>query len=292
VEIRPVNENFVAVVGGVDLARPLDRRQIEEIEAAIAKYAVLVFRGQKLDNETQPAFARQFGQLEQSSQVYRKDRVHRIAQAEISDVSNLDADNRPRAKDDKRRLEAFSNRLWHSDASFRAVTGALSMLYAHAVPSSGGETEFADLRGAHDALAQATKDKIEGLYAVHDHSYSREKMGFSEASAEQRSALPPVRHPLVRTATRSGRKSLYLGSHASHIDGWPVPEGRILLTDLLEAATQREFVYRHHWMPGDLVIWDNHCTLHRGREFDETQARDLRRVTTRDQQPEALPQAG
>lgn len=291
-KVKPVSESFVADVSEVDLSKPLDQQQIKEIEGVIATYAVVIFRGQKLNNETQPAFARQFGQLEQSSQVYRKDRIYRIEQAEISDVSNLDADNKPRAKDDKRRLEAFSNRLWHSDASFRAVTGALSMLYAYAVPSSGGETEFADLRGAYDALPQATKDKIDGVYAVHDHAHSREKMGFSEASAEQRSALPPMKHPLVRTSTRSGRRSLYMGSHASHIDGWPVPEGRILLMDLLEAATHREFVYRHHWTPGDLVIWDNHCTLHRGREFDETKARDLRRVTTRDEQPDMLQQAG
>ncbi len=175
--------------------------------------------------------------------------------------------------------------IWHSDASFRPVVGALSMLYAHAVPPSGGETEFADLRSAYDALANAMKKQVAGLSAEHVYGHSRTQLGFPSYSEEERKALPPVQHPLVRRHVGSGRDSLYLGSHASHVVGWPVPEGRLLLLDLLEHATQRQFVYSHQWRVGDLVIWDSRCTLHRGRRYDVSFPRDLRRVTTRDAAP-------
>lgn len=288
-DIRPHRPEFAAEISGVDLSQPLSAVDIEAIRDAIGRYAVVFFRDQTLTNESQADFARHFGELEQSSQIYRKDRIARIQAAEISDVSNLDHENKPRARDDKRRLEAFSNRLWHSDASFRAVPGALSMLYAHTVPTVGGDTEFADLRAAWDALPDDIKAEIDGLQAEHNHSYSRSQLGFPEP-ADEKAALPPVHQPLVRTLP-SGRRSLYMGSHASHIVGWPVPEGRMLLRDLLEHATEPRFVYVHHWTARDFVIWDNRCTLHRGRRFDESQPRDLRRVTTRDAAP-ALERAG
>lgn len=289
-DVRPHRPEFAAEISGVDLSQPLGDAEIGAIRDAIGRYAVVFFRDQTLTNESQAAFARHFGELEQSSQIYRRDRIARIEQAEISDVSNLDHENKIRGREDSRRLEAFSNRLWHSDASFRQVPGALSMLYAHVVPTVGGDTEFADLRAAWDALSDDLKAEIEGLEAEHNHSCSRAQLGFPEPT-DEKAALPPVHQPLVRTLP-SGRRSLYMGSHASHIAGWPVPEGRMLLRDLLEHATQAAFVYRHQWTAGDFVIWDNRCTLHRGRRFDESQPRDLRRVTTRDAAATPMERAG
>ena len=156
------------------------------------------------------------------------------------------------------------------------------MLYAHRVPASGGETEFADLRAAWDALPDKTKAQIDGLVALHDIAYSRAQIGFTDLLFGEREVLPAVPQRVVRVHPGSKRKTLYLAAHASHIVGMPVPEGRLLLHDLIEFATERRFVYRHAWRPGDLVIWDNRCTMHRGRPFDESETRDLRRATTRD----------
>ncbi len=215
-------------------------------------------------------------------------RNHRVQQrlkhAEIADISNLTAQNQLRARDDHRRLDALANQLWHSDASFRAVPGALSMLFAHIVPPAGGETEFADLRAAYDALPASMKARIEDLVVEHSIFHSRGQLGHTDYTDAERAALPSVRHRLVRVHPGSKRKTLYMGSHASHVVGWPMPEGRLLLRDLMEHATQREFVHRHSWRVGDLVVWDNRCTLHRGRPYDDaTYARDLRRVTTKDE---------
>jgi alpha-ketoglutarate-dependent 2,4-dichlorophenoxyacetate dioxygenase len=156
------------------------------------------------------------------------------------------------------------------------------MLYAHKVPSRGGETEFADLRAAWDALPEKTKAEVEDLVALHDIAYSRSQIGFTELLFGEREVLPPVPQRLVRVHPGSKRKTLYIAAHASHIVGRPVPEGRLLLRDLIEFATQRRFVHSHVWRKGDLVIWDNRCTMHRGRPFDESETRDLHRVTTRD----------
>lgn len=281
-DVRSIPMAFAAEAGGIDLGRTLDRPHVQAIDRAIADHGVVVFRGQQLNNDTQASFARNFGDLEESAKVYRADNRQRIASRAIIDVSNLDQDNRVWSRDSRRRLENLSNMVWHADASFRPVVGALSMLYAHAVPPIGGETEFSDMRGAYDALDEPMKAKLDGLMAEHLYGHSRAQLGFPSFSADERAALPPVQHPVVRLHEASGRKSLYIGSHATHIVDWPVPEGRLLLLELLEHATRPQFVYRHHWQVGDLVIWDNRCTLHRGRPFDESHARDLRRVTTRD----------
>jgi alpha-ketoglutarate-dependent 2,4-dichlorophenoxyacetate dioxygenase len=230
------------------------------------------------------AFARQFGELE-LPRSGRAD-VKRRLRAEIADISNLDAESRLRDRDDPRRFDQLGNRLWHTDGSFRRVPAVLSMLYAHRVPGpsplGNGETEFADMRAAYDALSQAMKEEIEDLVALHDIAWSRGQLGFNELLFGEKQVLPPVPQRLVRTHPGSGRKSLYVAAHASEVVGWPVPDGRLLLRELIEHATQREFVYRHDWREGDLVIWDNRCTMHRGRHFDESKIRDLRRATTRD----------
>jgi alpha-ketoglutarate-dependent 2,4-dichlorophenoxyacetate dioxygenase len=282
--VRPLHPLFVGEVGGVDIGRPLDTATVAALWQAIDRYAVLVFRGQMLDDERQMDFARQFGELE-LPRSGRAD-VKRRLRPEMSDISNLDEQGQLRHRDDARRFDQLGNRLWHTDGSFRRIPAALSMLYAHRVPRPGplgdGETEFADLRAAYDALPAGTKAEIADLVALHDIAWSRAQLGFTELLFGEKDVLPPVPQRLVRVHPGSKRKTLYLAAHASEIVGWPLPDGRLLLRDLIEHATRPEFVYRHAWREGDLVIWDNRCTMHRGRAFDEREVRDLRRVTTRD----------
>ena len=210
----------------------------------------------------------------------------RLKIPQIGDISNLDEDNRLRARDDRRRLDSLGNRLWHTDASYMPVPVVLGMLFAVAVPPASpfgaGETEFADMRAAYDALSDEQREVVDPLVAEHDVFWSRAQIGFTEFPPGEREKYPPSRQRLVRRHPGSGRKCLYLSAHASHIVGWPVPEGRLLLSDLNEHATQRQFVYSHRWRVGDLVIWDNRDTMHRGRPFDEAHPRDLRRATTLD----------
>jgi len=275
----PARPSFAATVTGVDLMA-LSPAETAALRDAINTHAVLILPDQHLDDDDLLALGRLFGDVEPP----RNHRVvQRLKHAELADISNLDANNQLRAPDDHRRLDSLRNRLWHSDASFREVPGALSMLFAHVVPPSGGETEFADLRAAHEALEPETKERIDALMCAHSIFHSRGQLGHTDYTDAERAALPSVTHPLVRLHRGSGRKTLYMGSHASHIVDWPLPDGRLLLRDLMEHATQREFVYRHAWQPHDLVIWDNRCTLHRGRAYDDAKyPRDLRRVTTKD----------
>ncbi|MFZ5778902.1 MAG: TauD/TfdA dioxygenase family protein [Pseudomonadota bacterium] len=283
ISVTAVRPDFVAELTGIDLAEPLAPADRDAIEAAINRYAVVVFRGQHLDDAQQIAFARHFGPIHFSAQRARHIGIkHRLASTEIADISNLDGDSKVLAPDSRRRLDWLANRLWHTDASFRAVPGALSLLYAHVVPDEGGDTEFADLRAAYDALPQKTKDEIEDLVAEHSIWHSRGQLSVTAYSDEERAALPPVPQRVVRRHPGSGRKTLYLASHASHIIGMPVADGRLLLMDLIEHATRPTFVHAHKWRQGDLVVWDNRCTMHRARPFDTARVRDLRRVTTRD----------
>lgn len=283
ITVTPVTPDFVAEIAGLDLAQPLQPADRDAIEAAIDRYAVVVFRGQTLTDDQQIAFSRHFGPIHSSAQRARHTSVkHRLASNEIADISNLDGDSNVLAPDSKRRLDWLANRLWHTDASFRAVPGALSLLYAHVVPAEGGETEFADMRAAYDALPQKTKELIEPMVAEHSIWHSRGQLAVTQYTAEERASLPPVPQRVVRRHPGSGRKTLYVASHASHVIGLPVADGRLLLMDLIEHATQRRFVQSHSWKQGDLVIWDNRRTMHRARPFDTTQVRDLRRVTTRD----------
>jgi alpha-ketoglutarate-dependent 2,4-dichlorophenoxyacetate dioxygenase len=283
ITVTPVTPDFVAEISGLDLAQPLQPADRDAIEAAINKYAVVVFHGQKLSDDQQIAFSRQLGPIHSSAQRARHTGIkHRLSSDEIADISNLDGDSNVLAPDSKRRLDWLANRLWHTDASFRAVPGALSLLYAHVVPDEGGDTEFADMRAAYDALPQNTKDQIEGLVAEHSIWHSRGQLAVTKYTEEELKSLPPVPQRVVRRHPGSQRKALYVASHASHIIGMPIADGRLLLMDLIEHATQRQFVHSHTWRQGDLVIWDNRCTMHRARPFDTSKVRDLRRVTTRD----------
>jgi len=283
ITVKPVTPDFVAEISGLDLAQPLAPADRDVVEATINRYAIVVFHDQKLTDEQQIDFARCFGPLAAPAQKARHTGIkHRIASNDIADISNLDGDGNVLEANSKRRLDWLANRLWHTDASFRAVPGALSMLYAHVVPDEGGETEFADLRAAYDALPQKTRDRIEPMIAEHSIWHSRGQLAVTMYTEEELKSLPPVPQRVVRRHPGSHRKTLYLAAHASHILGMPVADGRLLLMDLIEHATQRRFVHSHTWKQGDLVIWDNRCTMHRARPFDTTQVRDLRRVTTRD----------
>ena len=281
VRIVPVYPGFVATVSGIDLCRPVVRDDVLKIESALDLYAVLVFREQPLDDSQQIEFSRLFGPVETSIGAIRANRPTRL-RSEVADVSNLDIHNNIRPAGDNWRLMQLANQLWHTDSSFKRIPGKISFLSAREVPTQGGETEFADLRAAYDSLDTVTTEMIKDLFAEHSIFFSRSLVGYTDFSTEERTALPPVARPLVRTVGSSNRKTLYLASHASHIVGWPIQRGRELIKRLTAAATERRFVFSHQWRPGDLLVWDNRCTMHRGRPFDAGQRRDLRRITVSD----------
>lgn len=282
---RKLHAHFAAEAGAIDLRGVTDRATLDAIHAAMDEFAVLVFRDQAFDGGEQLAFARRFdGTLhaKTGASVLGK---NRLGDEALTDISNVDEGGQLMQAGDRRRAYALGNRLWHTDASFQDPPGRYSMLLATVVPPVAADTEFADLRAAYDTLAGETSSLIEGLRAHHSIAYSRITLGF-DFSPEEQAMLPGAVHPVVRTNPRTGRRSLYLASHASRIVDWPVPEGRLLLRDLVEHATQPQFVYRHAWRVGDLVIWDNLATMHRGRPFDDTtHRRELRRVTTLDMEP-------
>ena len=252
-------------------------------------YAVLVLRDQPLTDDEQLAFAQRLdGELHAKTGTAALG-LNRLGNDALADISNLDEHGDISRPDNRRRIYGLGNRLWHTDASFQDPPGRYSMLSAKVIPPAGAETEYADMRAAYDALSAEAKTRLEGLRVHHSIAYSRQTLGF-EFSPEEAGRLEGAIHPLVRTIPRSHRRSLYLASHASRIVDWAVPEGRLLLRDLIEHATQPEFVYRHAWAVGDLVIWDNRATMHRARPFDDLQhRRELRRVTTLDIEPAALP---
>ena len=279
---RPLHPLFAAEVSPLDLRRVADRQTLEEIRAGMDRYAVLVFRGQDFTGDEQLAFAERFdGRLHAKTGAAVLGR-NRLGNEALTDISNVDEAGGILSAGDRRRMYALGNRLWHTDASFEDPPGRYSMLHAKVVPPVAADTEFADMRAAYDALDEAVKRKIADLRAHHSIAYSRMTLGF-EFSAEEQRKLPGAVHPLVRANPRTGRKALYLASHASRIDGWPLPEGRLLIRELTEHAIDRQFVYRHAWRVGDLVIWDNLATMHRGVAYDDTtHRRELRRVTTLD----------
>jgi alpha-ketoglutarate-dependent 2,4-dichlorophenoxyacetate dioxygenase len=279
---RKLHPCFVAEVSPVDLRRAHDPETLGQIRAGMDEYAVLVFRDQPFADDEQLAFAQRLdGELHTKLGISALQK-NRLGNEALGDISNLDESGEIMRSDNRRRMYGLGNRLWHTDASFQDPPGRYSMLSAKVVPPVDADTEFADTRAAYDALPQEEKRRLEGLRVHHSIAYSRQTLGFEFSQGEQ-DALQGAIHPLVRTIPRSHRRSLYVASHASRIIDWPVPEGRLLLRDLIEHATQPEFVYRHSWRVGDLVIWDNRATMHRARPFDDTKyRRELRRVTTLD----------
>ena len=282
--IRPAHPVFGGEVSAIDISQKLSQEEVAAIEAGMDRYAVLVFRDQQLTDDQQLEFSRNFGELEVTlaGQMAKPEDRRLGDRLELGDISNLTARNELRAREDRSRMYALANRLWHSDASFRTIGAGYTLLHGRVIPKKGGNTEFADMRAAYDALADAMRAAIDDLVAEHDVFWSRGQIGFTDFLPGEREKYPPSRQRLVRRHPGSGRKTLYLSAHASHIVGWPVPEGRILLCDLNLHATRPEFVHSHKWQVGDLVIWDNRCTMHRGRPHDDRWPRDLRRATTLD----------
>jgi alpha-ketoglutarate-dependent 2,4-dichlorophenoxyacetate dioxygenase len=277
--IRQIHPVFVGEVSGVDLTGPLSRDEVAAIDAGMDRHAVLVFHDQTLTDEQQMAFSRNFGALEESRGGNITRPEDRRLQAGMADVSNLGRDGQPLDRASRQRLFNLGNMLWHSDSSFRAIPAKYSLLSARVVNPAGGNTEFADMRAAYDALDPATRALIEDLVCEHSLMYSRGSLGMVDYSDEERAMFRPGRQRLVRTHPVTGRRSLYLSSHAGAIVGMPTPEARILLRDLTEHATQPRFTYVHTWRPWDFVMWDNRQTMHRVRRYDESLPRDMRRTT-------------
>ena len=289
--IRQLHKHFVGEVSGVDLRKPLTKQEATDIEAGMDKYAVLVFHGQDITDEQQMAFALNFGEREHSrGGTVTKKEDYRLSSG-LNDVGNLGKDGKPLPKDHRTHLFNLGNCLWHSDSSFRPIPAKFSLLSARVVNPKGGNTEFADMRAAYDALDPETKAEIEDLVCEHSLMYSRGALGFLDYSDEEKEMFKPVRQRLVRTHPAHGRKSLYLSSHAGAVVGMSLPEGRLLLRDLTEHATQREFVHVHKWALHDLIMWDNRQTMHRVRRYDQSQPHDMRRATVAGTEPTIAQQA-
>src|SRR5712691_5642783 len=285
VTTRQIGPCFAAEVEGVEMTKPLSEEEVDAIHAGMNEYAVLVFHDQDIDDDQQLAFTRSLGDIEHAiGPSLRAPDEYRLPTS-FADVSNLDKDNNVYARDDRRRLFAIGNRLWHSDSSFKVIPAKYSLLRALRIPSKGGNTEFAHMGAAYEALDDETRALIEDLVCEHSQMFSRDTIGFREFTPEERERFRPVRQRLVRTLARTGRKSIYLSSHAGTIVGWALPEARLLLRDLTEHATQREFVYSHKWQVNDLVMWDNRQTMHRGRAFPAGEPRDVRRTTLKGDAP-------
>ena len=281
-EFTPLHSRFVAEASPIALREVDDSAVLDTIRAAMDEHAVVVFRDQAFEDDEQLAFARRLDGTLHEKTGSRVIAASRLGNEALTDISNVSADGGLLAQDDRRRLYSLANRLWHTDASFESPPGRYSLLHARVVPPDGPATEFADMRSAYDALDDGTKERIEGLEAHHSIAYSRSTLGF-EFTPEEAEILWGAVQPLVRTFPRSSRRSLYLASHASRVVGWTLPEGRLLLRELMEHATQREFVHAHRWRAGDLVIYDNRATMHRARPFDDgAHRRELRQVTTLD----------
>ena len=291
IETTPLTPHIGGRLTGIDARRPLTPDEVAAIEAGMDRHAVLVLPAQPVDDAQQLAFTTNFGPFQDGANSTERREELRLDPA-FADVSNLDKEGRKLARDDRRRMASLANRLWHSDASFRVVPARYSILSGRIVVTKGGNTEFADMRAAYDALDAATKREVENLVCEHSLIYSRGQLGFEAYRGEELARMKPVRHRLVRVHPVTGRKSLFLSSHIGTIVGWPRPEAMAFVRDLMEHATQPEFVYSHRWTQHDLVIWDNRTTMHRVRRFDDLgNVRDLRRTTTRGEGPTAEQEA-
>jgi len=276
--LNPKLSDFVAKVEGISLSEPQTSEIVEALFNALDTFAVLVFPNQVLTDEQHIRFSRYFGDLELATGDYMKQDDRRL-QMELNDISNLDRTGGKMGAADPKRLFSLGNMLWHSDSSFKAIPAQYSILSAKIIPATEGDTEFADMRAAWNALDEKTQQKCLGQVTRHSQLYSRGELGFTEFREDQQEAMVPVRQALVRRHPRTENISLYLSAHAGLIEGWTVPESRIFLKRLTEHATQREFVYRHKWSVNDLVIWDNQATMHRAMGYDNKEVRDMRRAT-------------
>ena len=280
IEYRQLHTNFIGEVASpIELRNVHDEDTLQEIRDGMDRFGVLVFHDQPFTDEEELAFAQRLDGELNRNRVLDKKRWNNDA---LIDVSNVDESGDLLDTMSRRRMYNLGNMLWHTDASFNAPRGRYSMLHARVVPDVGGHTEFCDLRHAYDTLPDDLKERIEGLEAHHSVMHSRAFLGFDEFTPEEAARLEGAVHPLVDTLPY-GRKTLYIASHASRVVGWPVADGRLLLLELRDHAVQKENRYTHEWTVGDLVIWDNRCTMHRGLPYEDTKyRRELRRVTTLD----------
>jgi alpha-ketoglutarate-dependent 2,4-dichlorophenoxyacetate dioxygenase len=270
--------SFSSEISGVQL-RDID---IAEFRRTMDQHAVCVIRNPgPVSDAEHVEFSRRLGPLLPMKMLTMVGKSKsRFAHPEIIDIGNIDAEGKLLPDDDRRRAYNRGNLLWHTDASYDQVRGVYSLLSCHSIPPGGADTEFADMRAAYDSLPEARKKEIEPLVVEHSIWHSRALAGMTDVSDQEKATRPPARHRLVHRHPGSGRKALYLASHASHVVGMPVDEGRALLRELIEFATHPQFVYRHRWRIGDLLVWDNLQTMHRGTPFDDTKyPRDMRRTT-------------
>jgi len=282
--IRADRPGFAGMVAGVDVARGVTAADAAAIEAGMDRYAVLVLPDQTIDDDQQYAFSQHFGPMEEATGDIARPEERRLSM-KVNDISNLDSEGRVVERDDRRWLFALGNMLWHADSSFKPTPAKFSLLSARAIPDAGGDTEFADMRAAWDALDETAKAECMDLVCEHSQLYSRGLLGFDAWTEDERIKNAPVLQRLVRRHPNTGRLSLFLSAHAGGIAGWPMPEARMFLRDLTEHATQRRFVHVHEWRQSDMVMWDNRVVMHRARRFDRTQARDMHRTTVADSAP-------
>ncbi|MDB5902077.1 MAG: alpha-ketoglutarate-dependent 2,4-dichlorophenoxyacetate dioxygenase [Betaproteobacteria bacterium] len=282
ITVCAVTPGFAAEVGDVDLSRPIDDADFAAIKDAFWKYAVLIFPEQHLTPAQHLAFSAKFGPVEKERTLDPKATPSRLT-GEFADISNLAADGKIWGETSRQRMYKAGNKLWHTDSSFKRLPSLCSLLYSRSIAPLGGHTEFADQRAAYDALSDAMKNRLHGLIVEHWIVHSRRRSGFTEFNEEEMARLPPVPQALVRTIPQTGRKSLYVASHAGRVFGMPDAEGRALIDELIAHVTRREFVYTHRWRPNELVMWDNRCTMHRGTDYDDLRwIRDMQRVTISD----------
>ena len=281
ITITELCTTFTAEVSKINISKELSDDEIDELRTAIDKYGVLVFRNQPLSDEQQVRFSEYFGDIEIADlkNNITKTSERRLSQM-FSDISNLDKDQNILEKDGRQRLFNLGNRIWHSDSSFRPVPARYSLLSARAVPVAGGDTQYADMHAAYDSLDAETLTEISDLQCEHSLLYSRARLGMAEFTEQEKADFTPVTQPLVRTHPSTKRKSLFLSSHIGSVIGLTKPDGRLLIEELTEFATQEKFVYTHRWQKDDLVMWDNRRTMHRARKYEDTvEKRDLRRTT-------------
>jgi alpha-ketoglutarate-dependent 2,4-dichlorophenoxyacetate dioxygenase len=282
IAVAPVTPAFAAEIGDIDLTQPVSAEDFGAIKAAFWEYGVLIFPGQDLTKEQHLSFSAMFGPVEKERTLDPKATPSRFS-GEFADISNLAADGNIWGETSRQRMYKAGNKLWHTDSSFKRLPSLCSLLYARSIAPIGGHTEFADQRAAYDALPDSTKARLGGLVAEHWIVHSRRRSGFTEFNEDEMKRLPPVPQVLVRTIPQTGRKSLFVASHAGRILGMPDEEGRALIDELLAHTTQRQFVYTHRWRAKELVMWDNRCTMHRGCDYDDLRwVRDMARVTISD----------
>ena len=275
-EVRPLKPNIGAEIRGVDLSKPLSKETIAKIRKVWVDHVIAVFPNQKVNDDQHIEFSKRLGELE----MINMSALQVEGRPEIYEATNLDADNNIMVDDHPVLTINRGNQKWHSDSSFKQIPAMASMLNAYIVPEKGGETEFANIAAAYDGLDQTTKDCCESLIAIHDFYWSRRDINEKAFSQEERDAIPPVRHPLIRMHPETGRKAIYVGSHTREIEGWDIEKSRALIDNLIDHCTQEKFTYRHKWNVGDMVLWDNRSALHRGMAFDDQKVkRRLHRTT-------------